>query len=345
MTETAVPVRIGIVGTGSISGSLAEAARRSADCEVAAVYSRDEARAAAFAQEYDIPLHFCGWEAFLSSADIDAVYIASPNCMHYPQTMAALESGKHVLCEKPFALCAAQGRAMLDSARNAGLTLLEAIRPIHDPFLRIITDNLPRIGTLRRASFDFCQYSSRYDRFKAGEYVRTFDAALGNAALLDLGVYCLHCCVALFGVPRDIHTRASFLPNGTEAAGTMLLDYGDMQATIAYSKVSQAVVPSFIQGEAGTLTMGTLNQPSFVELCLRGQEPERLPLAPLGPNMNIVYEIETFCRCVRGEATTERWDAQTLAVLSLMDEARAQTGIDFGTSESLTFGWAPGSPK
>lgn len=335
MSQTNQPVRIGIVGTSFISDWFADAARETPGCRVTAVYSRDETRGAAFAQKHNIPLHFCGWEAFLGSCDIDAVYLASPNCMHYPQAMDALAQGKHVLCEKPLALNAVQAQAMIDRAHATGLILLEAIRPVHDPFLQVVTDNLPRIGCVRRATFEFCQYSSRYERFKAGEYVSIFDASLGNAALLDLGVYCLHTCVALFGPPSGIHAASSFLPNGTEAAGTILLDYETMQATVSYSKVTQSVFPSLIQGELGTIVFDTLNQPSYVDLHLRGESVKKLPLTPVRSNMNMVYEIETFCRCVRGEENTARYDMQSMQVLKIMDEVRKQTGIRFGAREEL----------
>ena len=333
MSETKKPVRIGIVGTNFISDWLAEAARMTDCCELAAVYSRSEERGTAFAQKHGLPLHFSDIDVFLGSDAIDAVYIASPNAMHYPQAIAALENGKHVLVEKPMAINAAQAEAMITLAKKKGLILLEAIRPVFDPFLQVVSENLPRIGRIRRATFEFCQYSSRYERFKAGEHVNVFDASLGNAALMDLAVYCLHTCVALFGSPKTIHAGASFLSNGTEAAGTILMDYETMQATITYSKVTDSVFPSLIQGETGTLVFDTLNQPSYVSLNHHDKRVEKLPFVPVKNNM--VHELETFCRCVRGKENTEKYDAQSLNVLKIMDEVRRQAGIDFGACEAL----------
>ena len=223
----------------------------------------------------------------------------------------------------------------MSRAKETGLVLLEAIRPVHDPFLKVVRDNLPRIGRIRRASFEFCQYSSRYGRLKAGEHVNIFDASLGNAALMDLGVYCFHTCAALFGAPESIQAGASFLPNGTEAAGSALLDYGTLQAAISWSKVTQSVFPSFIQGEEGTIAFDTLNQPSFVSLYHLDKRVEALPLAPLQPNMNMIYELETFCRCIRGEESPDLYGAQSIEVLRIMDEVRRQTGVEFGACEAL----------
>ena len=116
--QTNRPVRIGIVGTNFVSDWLAEAARQTDCCEAAAVYSRGEGSGAAFAQQCGLPQHFCDYTSMLESDMIDAVYLASPNSLHYPQTMAALDAGKHVLCEKPLAVNAAQGEAH-DKAREA----------------------------------------------------------------------------------------------------------------------------------------------------------------------------------------------------------------------------------
>lgn len=333
MSESKKPVRIGIVGTNFISDWLAEAAQLTDCCELTAVYSRSDERGAAFAQKHGLPLYFSDFGAFLASDELDAVYLASPNSMHYPQAMAALGHGKHVLVEKPMAINAAQAESMIALAKKKGLVLLEAIRPVFDPFLQIVSDNLPRIGRIRRATFEFCQYSSRYERFKAGEHVNVFDASLGNAALMDLGVYCLHTCVALFGMPETIHAGASFLSNGTEVAGTSLLDYGTMQTTISYSKVTQSIFPSLIQGEEGTVVFDTLNQPSYVELHRLDKSVEKLPFAPVKNNM--MHELEAFYRCVREGESTERYDVQSVNVLRIMGEIRRQTRIDFGVCETV----------
>ena len=214
------PLRIGVIGTSFVSDWICEAAKMSERCEISAVYSRDLNHGKAYAEKQCIHACFDDEETFLSCEDIDAVYVASPNIAHYRQTLRALEHGKHVLCEKPLAINASQAERMIARAHERGLILLEAIRPVHDPFLTALRENLHKVGRVRRATFEFCQYSSRYDRFLAGERPNVFESSLGNAALMDLAVYCLHTCVALFGVPEKLSAGASFLPNGTEAAAS-----------------------------------------------------------------------------------------------------------------------------
>jgi predicted dehydrogenase len=104
--------------------------------------------------------------------------------------------------------------------------------------------------------------------------VPTDQPGVFNAALMELAVYCLHVCVALFGMPEKLMAGASHVSNGTEAAGTMLLDYGGQQTTISYSKVTSSVNPSIVQGELGTLVFDTLNQPSYLRMLYRDGRTE-----------------------------------------------------------------------
>ena len=326
------PLRIGIIGTSFVSDWICEASQMSENCEITAVYSRDLARGSAYAEKQCIGGCFDDEESFFSSDRFDAVYVASPNILHYRQTLDALNHGKHVLCEKPLAINAAQAERMIQIAHEKGLILLEAIRPVHDPFLSALQENLHKVGRIRRTTFEFCQYSSRYDRFLAGERPNVFEASLGNAALMDLAVYCLHVCVALFGEPRKLSAGASFLPNGTEAAGTMLLDYGEQQTTISYSKVTSSVHPSIVQGEHGTLVFDTLNQPSYLKMLYLGGRSEEL-FTPVKNNM--VHELNAFSRMVASGESTAVFDEQSLRVMRLLDEVRRQIGIDFGAGETL----------
>ena len=327
------PLRIGIVGTSFVSDWICDAAKQTDACEITALFSRDEARAGAFAEKQGIPLAFSNEEAFLSSPEFDAVYLASPNAAHYRQALLALKHGKHVLCEKPLAINTPQAARMISFAHEMGLVLIEAIRPVYDPFLTKLKEYLPKVGRVRRATFEFCQYSSRYDRFKAGERPNVFDASLGNGAIMDLAVYCLHCSVALFGMPISLHAGATRLMNETEAAGTMLLDYGDQQTTIAYSKVTDSVFPSLIQGEEGTLVFDTLNQPSYIRLYHHDKQMEELPFTPIANNMT--HELNAFYRMVRLGEPTQAYDEQSIRVMTLLDLARKQIGIDFGECELL----------
>ena len=158
----------------------------------------------------------------------------------------ALRAGKAVLCEKPAASDLAEYLTMHEASVKGGAVLLEAMRPAHDPSWQVISDALPQIGRIRHAAFEFCQYSSRYGRHMAGEHVNTFDPSFSNAALMDIGVYPLHCIVMLFGAPDEVTAKSVFLPDGFEASGEALLRYGSMTASAHYSKIYDSTRPSAI---------------------------------------------------------------------------------------------------
>ena len=319
-------LRLGVIGSNFVADWLCDTANGTEDVSLAAVYSRTEERGHAFAAAHGIPAVYTDMEAFLSS-DIDAVYIASPNICHFPQAVDAVRHGKHVLVEKPACLNEGQFRALLRAAEEAGVVVLEAMRPGHDPAMERAREAMGRIGTVRRAVFDFCQYSSRYDRYKAGEILNAFNPELGNAALMDIGVYAVHCCVMLLGQPRSVYAKSVILPNGMEGMGMAFLDYAGMQAEIVWSKITDSVSPSVILGEGGAVLLGKLSTAESVTWLPRGGTAA--DVTGERPENNMVYELEDFAAAVRGEADPSQWQENTALTLRIMDEIRRQNGIVF----------------
>ncbi|RRD47068.1 gfo/Idh/MocA family oxidoreductase, partial [Escherichia coli] len=106
--------------------------------------------------------------------------------------------------------------------------------------------------------FNYCQYSSRYQRYLDGENPNTFNPAFSNGSIMDIGFYCLASAVALFGEPKSVQATASLLASGVDAQGVVVMDYGDFSVTLQHSKVSDSVLASEIQGEAGSLVIEKL---------------------------------------------------------------------------------------
>ncbi|MBO5908360.1 MAG: Gfo/Idh/MocA family oxidoreductase, partial [Clostridia bacterium] len=204
----------------------------------------------------------------------------------------AMSCGYHVLCEKMMAASLDDFYRMKDASLKYGKVLLEAMRPAFDPAYEVIRGNLHRIGKIRRADLTFCQYSSRYDRFKAGILTNAFDPKMKNSALSDIGIYPLNIAVNLFGEPEDIISKSVFLDNGFEGEGTALLCYSDKLVSINYSKINGSDIPSVIEGEAGCIYIDKLTQPASVEIRLSKNEKEVIYKAKEANNM--VYEIEAF---------------------------------------------------
>lgn len=337
------PLRIGIVGTNFVSDWLADAAAVTDCTEITAVYSRRQETADAFAQKHGIPHAFCDFEAFLSSDVMDAVYIASPNFMHCEQTIAALEHKKHVLCEKVIAADIKQLSAMIAAAKKNGCVLLEAMRPSHDPCIALLREQLPKLGKLRRVVLDYCQYSSRYDRFKNGEVLHAFDPAYANAAVMDIGVYIIHIAAKLFGRPKRIMSMSVFLSNGFEGSGHVLLDYGEMKAELSYSKITESVTPNLFMGENGTLTLGKITMPHDMRILYHkgspnlgtaGTDEEIIPYTPVDNNM--VFELAEFARLCREGMVCHPYLEDSVIEMEIIDEIRRQNGIVFPSDKTET---------
>lgn len=321
-------IKLGIIGSNFVSDWLCESVERTEGICCHAVYSRTLERGKEFADKYHIGKVYTDMAEFLSS-DIDAVYIASPNKLHYPQAMAAIAHGKHVLCEKPIALNVTELTDMVNAAHKNNVILLEAMRPAFDPALTAIKEALPKLGELRYARFEFCQYSSRYDRFKKGEILNAFNPQMGNAAVMDLGVYAIHSLVKLLGQPDmdSIHAKSVKLSNGFEGMGTVLLSYGSFQAEVLYSKLSDSLQPSIIMGENGSLSIGKLSVPEKVFLHLRGCEPEEITFETRENNME--FEVQEFVRLINTKEVDHPHMKYSVLTLEIMDQIRNQNQIAF----------------
>ena len=319
-------VRLGIVGTNFVSDWMSESVSATDGIECTAVYSRTQERGETFASAHGIPNVFTDYESFLSS-DIDAVYIASPNSVHFSQAEKAIAHGRHVLCEKPAVTDERGFVSLSEAAKKKGVVLLEAMRPAHDPAIMAVRTSLGRIGKIRRAVLEFCQYSSRYDRFKAGEIMNAFDPKLGNAAVMDIGVYAIETAVILFGEPESVRAKSVMLRNGMEGMGTAVFGYDGFHVEIVYSKIHDSVTPSCICGEDGAITIGKISTGEDVKIKLRGKEAEALCAKPDGNNM--VYEVADFVAAINGTLDVSIYTEYTRKTLGIIDEIRRQSGIEF----------------
>lgn len=317
-------LKIGIIGTNFISDDFCDAAKQTDGIELYAVYSRSSDTGTEFADRHNIPAVFTDYDDFLDS-QIDAVYVASPNFAHCAQSIKAMEHKKHVLCEKVMASNEQEALLMIECARKNQVVLLEAMRPDFDPAFEIIENALPRIGKIRRATFEFCQYSSRYDRFKEGIVENAFNPELGNAAVSDIGVYCIHSLVRLFGGPKNIQFMSSFLENNFECSGIILMEYQDMIAEAVYSKVTVSSNPSIIQGEDGSILIDYISHPSQIELRLRegsrdpidGGIKESFSYTPV--NNNMIYEIKKFISLIENNETDHKYLSYSLDTIRIID--------------------------
>lgn len=325
-------MKLGIVGSNFISDRLIEAAHGVPEVEISAVYSRKQETGEAFAGKHGIPNVYTDYAEFLES-EIDAVYIATPTYAHCGQSLEALKHKKHVLCEKIMAVNEREAAAMFDCAEENGVVLLEAMRPDFDPAFDLIKEQLPKIGKLRRVTVEYCQYSSRYDKFRQGEVLNAFNPDLSNAAIMDIGVYCIHTLVRMLGMPQEIKAFSTKLENGFEGSGIVLMQYDDMMAEAVYSKITDSVNPGIFQGEEGSLLIHGISMPQSMEIVYRDGRREPIPYTPVSNNM--VFEVREFVRLAGEKCSQHSYQKYSMDTLRVVDEARRQNGIVFQADSVL----------
>ena len=322
-------IRVGIIGRNFVVDWMLAAMQQVPQLRPAAIYSRNEATGRAFAEKYGLTAVYTDLEAFAASDSFDAAYIASPNLCHFDQAMCLLQSGKHVLLEKPGVLTAKQTQQLIDTAKAHNVVYLEAMRLVFDDALPVIQAALPEIGTLRRVTMEFTQYSSRYDRVRAGEQgINAFDPALCNAAILDMGCYPIHAIVSMFGVPSHVSAEAYHLPNGFEAGGIALLRYDGFVCEAIWSKVCKQAAPTTFMGEDGSILLDDINHIRRIWLVRRNGETVELPYREKLPN-NMMYELREFADCIASGTQPEKRNRDSVITASVIEQARGQTGTRF----------------
>jgi len=320
-------IRFAVIGTNWITRQFIDAAHESGKLKLNAVYSRRIEQAQRFGTDYTVQHYFDSLEALAVCEDIDAVYIASPNACHYRQALLFLNHKKHVICEKPLASNLREVEQMMAAAKDNEVVLFEAFKTAYLPNFLALRHALPRIGKIRKVWFNYCQYSSRYPAYLAGEHPNTFDPSFSNGSIMDIGFYMLASAVALWGEPRSLYATASLLASGVDGHGTVCMDYGDFDVTLCHSKVSQTMLPSEIQGEDASLIIEKMSECQQIILAPRGADKQDLT-EPQRSN-TMFYEVEHFASLVENGTVDHAGLALSRSTASLLTEIRRQTGVVF----------------
>lgn len=322
-------IRFGVIGTNNITEWFLQGAANVKEFVLTAVYSRSEEKGKAFAKKYNVKNIFTDLEEMAKSDVIDAVYIASPNALHAEQTILFLNHKKHVLCEKAFASNVKEVQKMIETAKKNNVILMEAMKTEETPTFKAVKENLHRIGKVRRYFGCYCQYSSRYDKYKEGVILNAFKPELSNGALMDIGVYCIHPMVNLFGKPKELKANAIMLASGVDGEGSILFKYEDMDGIAIYSKITNSNLSSEIQGEDGNIIIEKINKFEKAKIIFRDGREEDLSQDHIEDDM--CYEIEKFIALIKEDDTESSYNSLQISqwVMEIMDEVRKQIGLVF----------------
>lgn len=323
-------MRYGVIGTGWIAKSFIDGARMLCNSEFIAVYSRTEESGGKFAKENGIPTVYTDINEF-AKGNFDAVYISSPNKLHYEQSKLMLENGKHVICEKPITVEPEELQELQSLAKKNGLVYIEAIMYMFNPARDLLKEAIRKIGRITSVHFDFSQLSSKYPAYLEGKLPNIFNPALATGCLMDLGIYCVYPALDLFGMPKKITACASFMESGADGSGNSALLYSDKLVNLTYSKLGQDRLGSQIFGDKGTITVESISKLTNINLIdNNGNKTEIIGDVPKEKLMG--YEAKAFEDFIANPddeyyAVTSKIALQTSKI---MKEIRNLSEIKFG---------------
>jgi len=316
----------GIIGLGNIARSFAADLALVPGARLQAVASRDLQKAESFASEFRATRAYGSYAALFADPEVSVVYIASPHSFHKEHTRAALEAGKHVLCEKPMGINAREVADLTSLAQKKGLFLMEALWSRFNPSIREVYQMVRKgeLGPLSylRADFAF----PALDRDPGG---RLLNPHLAGGSLLDIGIYPVFLAYLLLGVPRDFRVLAHFHETGVEKQIALLLEYPDALAVLYSGLSSHSEMKAEISCRDGSIFLNPRWHQAASYTVQREDEIRTLkhPLKGYG----YTYEIEEVHACLNaGKTQSDLWSwADSSALHTLLDKIRNRAGITF----------------
>lgn len=250
-------MKLGILGSGMIVKEFLTITKYLEGIELTAILGTERSRenVEKLKREYNIKNAFYDMEEFLKS-EVDTVYVALPNNLHFEFSKKALESNKNVIVEKPFTSNYKEASILKKIAMEKSLFIFEAITNQYLPNYIKIKELLPTLGNIKIVQCNYSQYSSRYDKFKSGIVLPAFDPKAAGGALMDLNIYNIHYVVGLFGRPKNVEYYAN-IERGIDTSGVLILDYESFKCVCIGAKDCKAPIANNIQGDKGCIYQDT----------------------------------------------------------------------------------------
>jgi predicted dehydrogenase len=327
--KNGAPIRWGILACGGIARKFADDLAFVKDGYLAAVSSRDLSRAQEFASHYGPDVKcFGGYEAMLSSGEIDVVYIASPHGLHHEHTLLCLNAGLPVLCEKAFAINSKQVAEMIQAARDKKIFLMEALWTRFHPSIIKLQEILDSgvIGDIVHLAADF-GFQAPYDA-----QARWFNPALTGGSLLDIGIYPLFISKFVLGNPLEMKATGVMAPTGVDMNTSIALKYSSgATATLFSTFATKTDTTCEIHGTKGKIHMHSrFHETKGITVTIHETEEETFyETERLGWGYS--YEAEAVQADLRaGRTENALMSLQFSAeLMALLDEIRAQIGLKY----------------
>lgn len=292
----------GIIGPGKIAGKFAEDLKTVEGAELFAVASRTLSKAEEFAGKFNVSNAYGSYEELVKNEEVEIIYIATPHVFHYEHTLLCLRHKKAVLCEKPFAMDAAQVEEMIATAKQENVFLMEALWTYFLPHYNYVLDLVQsrKFGKIKNLKADF-GFEAPYLPEK-----RLFNKNLGGGSLLDIGIYPAFAALTLIGEPDEIIASAVFCDTGVDESCTMEFSYTN-GATAHLSSAINKTTPTtaIIEFDQATVTIrNRFHEPTSVEIRKNDKE-----------------EIITF------DVSTRGYDYEAAHVQQMIAEGRIESTV------------------
>lgn len=320
-------MKIGILGAGGIAVTMARTIAEMEEVQRYAIGSRSIEKAKNFADKYGFEKAYGSYEELLSDPEVELIYIALPHSHHHQWTLASLEAGKHVLCEKAFAVNEKQTREMIEKAESKGLLLAEAIWTRYMPSREIITRIVEK-GTIGQVKTVSANLGYKIDRVE-----RMVKPELAGGCLLDLTVYPLNFASMVWGDDiKRIAASCVMTDTGVDGQDTIMIEYRDGRMaslfTTMYARTNRLGV---IIGTDGYIEVENINNPQQIRVYSTADgEPELIDSIDVPEQISgYEYEIRACIKAIKEGKTEcpEMPHSQTIQIMCQMDEIRRQFGI------------------
>ena len=316
----------GILGPGGIAQAFAKDLTFIEGHTIGAVGSRSLANAQSFAKTFG-GTAYGSYEELVADSGIDAIYVATPHPAHHDNVILALNAGKPVLCEKPFAVNAQQAQAMVDAAAKNKVALMEAMWARFLPHYAKVREIMASgvLGPILSIHADHGQ------RLADQGIARLVDPQLAGGALLDLGIYPISFAHMILGNPTSITSKAVMTDRGVDAQTSMIFSYDNgAQAVLTTTMIEQTPCRAVVAGLHGWLEIDrTFYNPASMRVILNDGSVTEYPNAYVGHGLR--EQAESFKQIVQSGAVESKvltWK-DTIDIMKSMDTVRSQIGLKY----------------
>ena len=321
-------MKLAILGTGMIVKDLMTTYQE-LNIEKTYVLATEKSKEKAneMVEKYHLDKVYTDYDELLQS-DIDTVYCALPNFLHYSFSKKALENGKNVIIEKPITANSKELEDLIETANKKNLMIFEAMNLHYTPAFLSLKEDLKKLGDIKIVSFNYSQYSSRYNAFKEGTILPAFDYHKAGGALMDLNVYNIHALINLFGKPV-YHKYMANIERNIDTSGMMIFDFEHFKALCIGAKDCKAPLMNTIQGNLGAIVVKSpLSQMTEYEICYNDGTSE---VKSFEKKHRLIYEFKEFMRMMEEKDVKKQKEMLDLSLFisKLMEEGRMQEGIVF----------------